>query len=156
MEFLSLTTNTPVPEILLRFGLAALLGMVLGIDREIRGKPAGLRTHMLIALGAAVTTVVGFELYYSAIEIHQQSRSDLLRIIEGVMAAIGFLGAGAIISRDRSVHNMTTAANIWVCGAIGIACGAGYYIIAVIALGFTIAILTVLGLIERMIKRSID
>lgn len=156
MEGFTVHTETPAPEIMLRFGAAVLFGMILGLDREIRRKPAGLRTHMLISLGAAVTTLVGFELFYSSIEIAAQNRSDLLRIIEGVIAAIGFLGAGAIISSGRTVQNMTTAANIWVCGAIGLACGAGYYIIAGIALVFTIVILTLLGLAERAIKRTLE
>lgn len=153
---MELATTTPVIEIIVRLALASLFGMVLGLDREMRGKPAGLRTHMLIALGAAVTTLVAFELYYSLAADNPEVRADPLRAIEGVAAAIGFLGAGAIIRGAEGVHNMTTAANIWLCGAIGLACGGGYYVVAGITFAFTITILTLVRFLERGKDREVD
>lgn len=147
-------TATPTMQILLRLGAAAVAGMILGIDREARGKPAGLRTHILIAVGAAATTLVGFELYRTAIEISGQSRSDLLRVIEGVITALGFLAAGVIINGRGEVHNMTSAANIWICGAIGIACGGGYFVIAGITLALAVIVLTGLYAVERVMGRK--
>ncbi len=153
---MDIATHTPIEEIVLRLAMASLFGMVLGLDREMRGKPAGLRTHMLIALGAAVTTLVAFELYYSLLEASPDTRADPLRAIEGVAAAIGFLGAGAIIRGARGVQNMTTAANIWLCGAIGLACGGGYYVVAGITFAFTLTILTLVRFLERGKGRDPD
>lgn len=149
-------TATPTIQILLRLGAAAVAGMILGIDREAQGKPAGLRTHILIAVGAAATTLVGFELYRSAIEISGESRGDLLRVIEGVITALGFLAAGVIINGRGEVRNMTSAANIWICGAIGIACGGGYFVIAGITLALAVIVLTGLYFVERLIRRKTD
>jgi putative Mg2+ transporter-C (MgtC) family protein len=145
-----------IEEIVLRLGVAVLFGALLGLDRELRGKSAGLRTHMLVALGAAATTLVGLQLFETLSALHPDHRGDPLRVIEGVIAAVGFLGGGAII-RDRGrAHGLTSAANIWLCGGIGLACGAGYYETAAVMFAFTLVILTVVLLIERRISRSFD
>jgi putative Mg2+ transporter-C (MgtC) family protein len=143
-------------EIALRLGLAVLFGGLLGLDRELRGHSAGLRTHMLVALGAAVTTIIAFELYETMAAQDEAGGADPLRIIEGVIAAVGFLGGGAIIRGTGEVQGLTTAANIWVCGAVGLACGAGSYVIAGITFGFTVAIVTGMDLLERQLKRRRD
>lgn len=116
---------------------------------------AGVRTHMLIALGAAATTIAGLQLYADVLSTHPESRADPLRVIQGVMAAIGFLGAGTIIGGRESVRNMTTAANVWLCGAIGLACGSGDLALAGIVFGFTIVVLTGLYLLERALDRRL-
>lgn len=144
-------THVPPPEIALRLGLAVLFGLFLGLDREIRNKPAGLRTHMLVGLGAAVTTLSAIELYYGIIVPDGSVRGDPLRAIEGVIGAIGFLGAGAIIASQRDVKYLTTAANIWLAGAIGLACGGGLYLIAAIGFALTMIILSVVSWLERRI-----
>ncbi|MET4701884.1 putative Mg2+ transporter-C (MgtC) family protein [Constrictibacter sp. MBR-5] len=143
-------------EMALRLGVAAVLGCVLGLDREVRGKSAGMRTHMLIALGAATTAVVTMEIYDALHVDFPDTRADPLRMIEGVMTGVGFLGAGAIIRSGGSVHGMTSAANIWICGAIGLACGAGFYQLALVAFGFAVLVLTGLWFVEKLLHRSIE
>ena len=111
-------------EMALRILLAAALGGVIGFQRERLDKPAGFRTHILIAAGAALFTVVsimGFE------------SDDTARVAAGIVAGIGFLGAGSIIRRGNHIEGLTTAATIWAVAGIGMAAGAGLYIIAVTA-----------------------
>lgn len=137
-------------ELFLRLGLAVVLGGVLGIDREARGKAAGLRTHMLICLGASAMTLMGLELYE---KIHTEegrtTGADPIRVISSVIAAIGFLAAGTIIQARGTIVGMTTAANFWLAAIIGMSCGAGYLQIAVIAFGMTFVIVTVLGMVTK-------
>ncbi|HSK38790.1 MAG TPA: MgtC/SapB family protein [Arenibaculum sp.] len=148
MEELSFTTHTPLTELFLRLGLAAVFGMVLGLDRELRGKPAGLRTHMLVAVSSATTTMVALELF-EALRALGHEEVDPLRVIQGLAQAIGFICAGVIFVARGDVKGVTTAANIWMCGAIGIAAGAGQYMIATVAFGFSVVILTVLHAVKR-------
>ena len=140
-------------ELALRLGVAAVLGCVLGLDRELRGKPAGMRTHMLVSLGAATTAVVTMEIYDGLHVDFPDTRADPLRMIEGVMAGVGFLGAGAIIRAGGDIRGMTSAANIWICGAIGLACGTGLYLIAAVAFAFAFLILTGLWFVEHRLER---
>lgn len=129
-------------RILVRLLLAALLGGVIGYEREHHGKTAGLRTHMLVAMGAALFVLVpqqgGMEL------------GDLSRVLQGVIAGIGFLGAGAIIksSTRKDVKGLTTAASIWTTAAIGVACGLGRETTAVIS---TLLALVVLALLPKVV-----
>ena len=112
-------------EMALRLLLAAALGAAIGYQRERAQKPAGLRTHILIAAGAALFTIVST--YGFGVE------ADPSRIAAGVVAGIGFIGAGAIIRREGGiVEGLTTAATIWAVAAIGLAAGAGMYIISVV------------------------
>ena len=118
---------------LLRIVLAGALGGAIGVERELREREAGLRTHMLVAIGAALFTLVSA---YGFSEFHFSNASgityDPTRIAAQVVTGIGFLGAGAIIRQGLSVRGLTTAASMWVVAAIGIATGAGYYSAAVI------------------------
>ncbi len=107
----------PLWEIALRLGLAALFGSILGIEREARLRPAGARDHALVALGAALFTVVGI--------IGFEGTLDTSRIASGVVTGIGFIGAGAILRTGLSVRGMTTAATLWMAAALGIALGCG-------------------------------
>ncbi|MBI2849435.1 MAG: MgtC/SapB family protein [Chloroflexi bacterium] len=110
-------------EMALRILLAAALGAIIGWQREKAHKPAGLRTHMLIAIGAALFTVVSTNGFPGGVPS---------QVAAGVVTGIGFLGAGAIMHRGRSVEGLTTAASIWSVAAIGLAAGAGMYILAVL------------------------
>lgn len=114
-------------EITIRLVAACLLTAVLGLEREVRNKPAGLRTHMLVGLGSAAFGVLTLELVGDVIGHQQQGvvTVDPARIIEGIVGGLGFLGAGAIIQSRGRVFGMTTAAGIWIAGAIGVGCGAG-------------------------------
>jgi putative Mg2+ transporter-C (MgtC) family protein len=120
-------------EVLLRVVLAGIFGGAIGAEREIREREAGLRTHMLVSIGAALFTLVSA---YGFSDFHFSNASgityDPTRIAAQVVTGIGFLGAGAIIRQGLSVRGLTTAASLWVVAAIGIATGAGYYSAAVI------------------------
>jgi putative Mg2+ transporter-C (MgtC) family protein len=124
------------PEILGRVALAAALGAVLGLERELREREAGLRTHLLVSVGSALFTIVsayGFrEFLTSGANV---VRADPTRIAAQIVTGIGFLGAGAIIRQGVAVRGLTTAATLWVVAAIGMASGAGYYSAAVITTG---------------------
>ncbi|WP_106640580.1 MgtC/SapB family protein [Allosphingosinicella vermicomposti] len=137
------------PELLMRLGLASLLGLILGIDREIRGHEAGIRTHALVALSSAMIMV-------SSLLLYQDLRSaeiapDPLRSIQGLSQAIGFIAAGIIFVRGGTVRNMTTAANIWIAAAVGIACGCGQYGVVLIGGGFAVLLLTAIQLLKRVL-----
>lgn len=141
-------------EILKRLGLAVLCGALLGWDREMKQKAAGLRTHMMVALGAAAFTLIGIEFMDAAADKEGASHIDLSRIIQGVVGGIGFLGAGTIIQARGGVAGMTTAAGIWVTAAIGVACAVGEYTVAMLVTGLAFLVLT-LGLwAELRVKGS--
>jgi putative Mg2+ transporter-C (MgtC) family protein len=131
-----LAANLPTlewPEVLLRVALAAVLGGVLGLERELREREAGLRTHLLVAVGSALFTIVsayGFHAFLASGA--SVVRADPTRIAAQIVTGIGFLGAGAIIRQGLSIRGLTTAATLWVVAAIGLAAGAGYYSAAVI------------------------
>jgi putative Mg2+ transporter-C (MgtC) family protein len=118
-----------------RLALAAALGAAIGTERELREREAGLRTHLLVAVGAALFTIVsafGFHDVLSTGDPRVLVRLDPSRIAAQIVSGIGFLGAGAIIRQGLSVRGLTTAATLWVSAAIGMAAGAGYYSGAVI------------------------
>jgi putative Mg2+ transporter-C (MgtC) family protein len=122
------------PEVLLRISLAAVLGGLIGVEREIREREAGLRTHLLVSVGSALFTIVsayGFRDFL----VHGGTvvRADPTRIAAQIVTGIGFLGAGAIIRQGLSVRGLTTAATLWVVAAIGLSTGAGYYAAAIIS-----------------------
>jgi len=120
-------------EALLRLALAAALGAAVGLERELREREAGLRTHLLVSLGSALFTIAsayGFRDFL--VEGGALVRTDPTRIAAQIVTGIGFLGAGAIIRQGLSVRGLTTAATLWVVAAIGLTTGAGYYSAAVI------------------------
>jgi putative Mg2+ transporter-C (MgtC) family protein len=115
-------------EALLRLALAAVLGGMIGVERELREREAGLRTHMLVALGSALFTIVSAYGFHDFLASGQAVvRADPTRIAAQIVTGIGFLGAGAIIRQGLSIRGLTTAATLWVVAAIGLAAGAGYY-----------------------------
>lgn len=134
--------DSAIWDVLLRLPLAALLGALIGWERETEGKPAGLRTNMMVALGASTFTLLATNL--AAFE----NGADPTRIVTGVATGIGFLGAGSIIQSSRGVEGMTTAAGIWVVGAIGAACGLGAYSIAIVTAVLAFVILALLLRLE--------
>lgn len=116
-------------QFLLRLVLPALFGGVIGWEREISDKPAGLRTHMMVGLGSSAFTLLGVVVFDDLTDAGAQN-IDPTRVIEGVAKGIGFLGAGAIIKSGRDPRGLTTAAGIWTVGGVGAACGAGYLAVA--------------------------
>ena len=119
-------------DFILRLFVAALLGGIIGLEREYREKAAGLRTHFLVALGSALFMIVSAYGFDGALT-NSQMRLDVPRIAAQVVSGIGFIGAGTIIFQKNSVHGLTTAACVWVTAAIGLTCGAGMYLLAVSA-----------------------
>lgn len=146
-------TAIPEPVIFLRLLLAIVLGGVIGLDREIKRRPAGLRTHMLVAMGAALFTIITFELVSHTPPGASPGdvRSDPVRIVEAVTAGVAFLAAGAIVQSRGNVQGVTTGASMWVAAALGVACGAGDYTIAIMATALTLFILAALAWVERLL-----
>jgi putative Mg2+ transporter-C (MgtC) family protein len=138
-------------ELALRLALAVACGMALGLNRELHHKPAGLRTHALVALGSALFTLIALS----------GSPADFVgasRVIQGIVAGIGFIGGGVILHRDdpRGVHGLPTAASIWIGSAIGIATGAGLWHAALLALALTLFTLSVGGRIDARIREQLQ
>lgn len=135
-------------ELIERLCLAALLGAVLGFEREWRQKNAGLKTNILIAMGSALFTLMSIDLSASA-------GGDATRIAAQIVTGIGFLGAGAIMQTGAGIRGLTTAAMIWVNAAIGVACGGGEYRLAIIATIVTLVVLLVMTPIEKVLDRHL-
>ncbi|MBB3182581.1 putative Mg2+ transporter-C (MgtC) family protein [Halomonas fontilapidosi] len=144
-------TEISLLDMFTRLGVAAGLALVLGLERELRGKAAGLRSHMLVALGAAAFLIVGLEILHATAEGDPSARIDPTRIVEGVIGGIGFLGAGSIIRSGASVHGITTGASIWLAGAIGVAAGVDNFPLAGMVTLMALVIISVLGAIERFL-----
>ena len=145
-----LAPELPLWEGLLRLGLAAVLAGAIGIERELREQEAGLRTHMLVCVGAAMFMMVGIYAWSD----YQLSNSigvvvDPSRVASYVVAGIGFLGAGAIIRHGINVRGLTTAASLWVVAAIGVTVGAGMYGFAIATTALVILALWPLGAVKR-------
>jgi len=132
---------TMATEVATRLVAATLIGSGVGLDRELRHKPAGLKTHALVALGAALIIVVSASLT----DLLHPDSAVMSRVIQGIIAGVGFLGGGAILkSSEEMVTGVTTAASIWLVASLGIACGAGEFATALIALAIALVVL-VLG-----------
>jgi putative Mg2+ transporter-C (MgtC) family protein len=131
-------------DLLARLGTAAVLGLLLGLDRELRGHAGGLRTHGLICFSAAAMTVSVLALYFQL----DGPRMDPLRLFEATGAFIGIIGAGLIVFSKGEVRNLTTAAHLWLAAVIGIACGAGQWPLVAIGAVISLVMLTLLRLVE--------
>jgi putative Mg2+ transporter-C (MgtC) family protein len=135
-------------ELLRRLVLAAFIGGMLGLEREVRQKSAGLRTNILIAVGSALFTVM-------SIEMAEGPGADPSRIAAQIVTGIGFLGAGAIMRTRSGVQGLTTAATVWVNAALGVTAGAGRYHLALIGAAVTIIVLLVLAPLERALEQRL-
>mgnify|MGYP001620070776 CR=1 FL=1 len=122
---------TDPSEILLRLVLATLAGGLIGLEREIVHRPAGIRTHMLVCLGSALFALITIE----------QLPNEAARIIAGIATGIGFLGAGTIFKAKDEVHGLTTAASVWAVAAVGLSIGFGYYLMMMISVILMLIIL---------------
>src|SRR5690349_17711217 len=147
-------TVLPPLEAILRVFVAVIVGFLIGLDRELRNKPAGMRTHILISLAAALFTLITFEMHTQFTAGNATRAADPVRIIEAVTAGVAFLAAGAIIQSRGSVQGLTTGANMWLAGALGVACGAGYYFLAAVGTVFALIVLVALAKIERRISKT--
>jgi putative Mg2+ transporter-C (MgtC) family protein len=155
MDSFPLDMDSPltIVDAALRLSLASVLGAAVGWEREVQRKAAGLRTHMMVAMGSAVFTL-------TALEMMQLSASetggpgDATRVVQGIVGGIGFLGAGQIIQSRGAVEGVTTAAGIWVVGAVGVACGGGAYLLAVLAVLFSLFILRGVAFVEARLTND--
>lgn len=140
---------------LLRIGVAALLGGAVGLERELREREAGLRTHLVVCVGSALFTLVSaYGFHDFLVEGGNLVRVDPTRIAAQIVSGIGFLGAGAIIRQGLSVRGLTTAATLWLVAAIGMASGAGYFDAAFIATGVALVTLGPLRIVAfRLVRR---
>src|SRR2546426_10931832 len=141
------------PHVLLRLSVAAVLGGAIGMERELRERGAGLRTHLVVCVGSALFTLVSaYGFHEFLVNGGSLVRTDPTRIAAQIVSGIGFLGAGAIIRQGLSVRGLTTAASLWLVAAIGMASGAGYYSAALITTG--LALLT-LGPLRIVAYRTV-
>jgi len=138
-----------------RLGAATLIGAIIGLNRDLKHKPAGLRTHALVSLATAFIVELA---YYLPADTLTDAGGNASRVIQGAITGIGFLGAGVILHRigEESIHGLTTAATIWVTAAVGIACGAGYWAAALSTLAILLLVLLLGGPIERTVHRWLD
>ena len=145
-----LPDESQMARIIIRMTAAALLGAVVGIQRERMGKSAGIRTHMLVALGTTLFVIACLE--------SGMSPSDLSRVIQGLAAGIGFIGAGAILKlRDeREITGLTTAAGIWMTAAIGVAVGLGRWGSAALGIILTWVILSIIAQLKYRLQKDSD
>ncbi|MGE7889505.1 MgtC/SapB family protein [Bacillus cereus] len=135
-------------DFIIRIGVAGLLGAMIGIEREIRSKEAGLKTHFLVAVGSALIMVVS-KYAFSDIVFEDHTSLDPSRIAAQVVSGVGFLGAGTIIIQKQAVKGLTTAAGLWATAGIGLAIGAGMYVVGI---GATILVLIGLEIVSRIFK----
>lgn len=139
-------------EIVLRLLVATVVGAILGIDRDIHKKPAGLRVLALVSLGACLVTVCSLA---AVAEEGKNAAEATLRVVQGIIGGIGFLGGGVILRSTGSeeVHGLTTAASIWVSAALGTSCGLGQWRVAMIGFAAAMLVLWIGGPIEKAIIR---
>ncbi|CAO4150490.1 Protein MgtC [Methylorubrum thiocyanatum] len=145
-------TTLSLSDILLRLGAATLCGLVLGFERERKGKDAGIRTHALVALSSAVITTSALSLY---VEVQARGGdADPLRVIQGLAQAIGFIAAGTIFvaggDAGRTVRNLTTAASVWLAASAGIVAGAAQFTLLAAAMGFGLTILVLVTALKHL------
>ena len=143
-------TWVPFPVIVARLLLAAVLGAIVGLEREWQSRPAGLRTHMLVCLAGALIAILTIEITHLPFFQDETVRVDPLRLVEAVTSGVAFLAAGLIIFSKGEVQGLTTGAGMWLASAIGLACGLGFWQIALFA---TLLALIVLSLLQKLQER---
>ncbi len=140
-------------EIILRLGAATAGGLLLGVDRELRGIAAGIRTHGMVGLSSAAIMISAL-LLYETLAMDAGSSIDPLRVVQGLAQAIGFIAAGMIFVSGGNVYNLTSAANLWLAAALGIAAGAGQFVLFATSLALGVILITLVRLVERMIPSN--
>lgn len=150
----SITSPATFADVVARLALATAVGAAIGVNRELSLKPAGLRTHALVSLGAALMTLIGLQM---AVFSGTRDATALSRVVQGMVAGVGFIGGGAILHRDdtRVVHGLSTAASIWVVAAAGIATGCGMWRTALTTVALVLIVLIVGGPIDQALRRTV-
>tara|TARA_R110002111_G_scaffold29656_8_gene61938 strand:- start:568 stop:1050 length:483 start_codon:yes stop_codon:yes gene_type:complete len=148
----------PSLDMIARLTIALVFGAIVGWEREHKARPAGLRTHILVALGSAGFTMVALLMVNEfLVSPDTPVPVDPVKIIAGIVGGVGFLGAGSIFqSKNGGVEGMTTAAGIWVVASVGVAAGAGYYALAGLLVVFTLFTLQALRFVSRRIEAMAD
>lgn len=141
-------THTPYPVIFARLSGAILLGALIGIEREKRQRPAGLRTHILVSLASSVFAVIAIESVHTGSLSGPEVRIDPIRVVEAVTAGVAFLAAGMIIFSKGEIKGLTTGAGMWLAGAVGLSMGFGFWWIAAFTALASLVILFILGKLE--------
>ena len=147
-------------EFIIRIGVALILGFLLGLEREVTNKTAGLRTHILVCLGACAFTIIsiyGFPTFAGGDNVVVENSTgirDTGRVAAQVVSGIGFIGAGAVLRNGPMIIGLTTAATLWISAAIGMTCGVGMYGLATLTTISSVAVLTVIRIFERKILPS--
>ncbi|GEN94023.1 MgtC/SapB family protein [Pediococcus ethanolidurans] len=151
-----MTTTVGYVDIIARLAVSIIVSGMIGYDREHKNRPAGIKTHILVCVGACIIAMIQREIGFQAIVAAQQYpkfsgviRADEARLIAQVVSGVGFLGAGTIIVTHHSIRGLTTAASLWATAGLGIAVGMGYYKIALIS---AVSVILVLTLISRIIR----
>ena len=137
----------PAETMASRLGVAGLVGAAIGLEREVKGKDAGLRTHILVAIAAALYMLAALELFFRFGD--DGAAMDPVRVVEAVTTAVAFLGAGVIFRDGDGMRGLTTGAGLWLAAAAGLACGAGLYRLALVGGAVALVVLSVLRLLER-------
>ena len=153
-DFFFVRTAIPEWQIIARLVIALFLGGAIGFDREVKNRPAGLRTHMLIALAASIFSITTLEIVAGMEKMGHSA--DPLRAIEAVTAGVAFLAAGSIIQSRAQISGLTTGASMWLAGAIGVACGFGLFIIALLATGLALIVLVWLQSLSQKINPAVS
>lgn len=138
-------------EIIIRLLLSAIVGGLIGMEREVNNRPAGLRTHVLVTLGSALVMLVSIDGFYS---LADRVPGDPARLASQVVSGIGFLGAGTIMRTGNNINGLTTAASLWVSAGIGLAIGSGYYLGGVVTAVIVLVTLMSLGFFEKKILKK--
>ena len=149
-EFQNTFSVVPVGAAMAPLLTAVVLGGLIGIEREWRHKPAGLRTHILVCVAACLFVILGLEISQLDFGQDDQQRQDPLRMIEAVTAGVAFLAAGLIFTAKGQVKNVTTGASLWLAGAVGLGCGAGQMPLAALATGIVVSVIFLLRQLERL------
>ncbi|MBY0497063.1 MAG: MgtC/SapB family protein [Cyanobacteria bacterium] len=148
VEWLNLPDASYLARVAGRLGLAALLGALIGVEREVQGKAAGLRTHTMVSLSAAAFVLVGIE----------TNPNNIGAVIQGIATGVGFLGAGTILKKkeEEGIFGLTTAATIWLTAAVGVATGAGHGFMALFCVIVAWLILSILSRLDRYLNSPED
>lgn len=142
------TTAIPFSDMIIRAVFAAILGSVLGFEREWRSRPAGLRTHILVSLACAVFAMISIEMVEQPIFQGDNLRFDPIRLVEAITAGVAFLAAGFIIFKGGAIRGITTGAGMWLAASVGLATGLGLFPLALLACGIGLIVLLLLGRLE--------
>jgi putative Mg2+ transporter-C (MgtC) family protein len=147
------TPGISIQQMVLRLGIAAVFGAVIGYERELRGRAAGLRTTMLASMAGCAASILSAWIYYDVDvgNIPGTWRPDPARLAQGVLAGMGFLGAGVIVREGKIIRGVTTAAVLWFVTILGLILGSGHYTLAILAWGFAMMALLMVPMVERYV-----